>query len=157
MAEKKTNDARQSGDGFSAEERAAMKARAAELKSGSTRRTKADRLAEDVQKAVDAIAALPEDDRVIAGRIHAIVAEAAPQLAAKTWYGMPAYALDDKVLCFFQPASKFGARYGTFGFNDVAALDDGAMWPTAFAVTQLTPQVEETIADLVRRAARARG
>lgn len=140
------------GNGFTAAEKAAMKERAAEVRAGSKRRTKADRLAEDAAKAVDAIAAMPEPDRVIAGRIHEIIAEVAPSLAAKTWYGMPAYAAGDKVVCFVQPASKFGVRYATLGFNDTAVLDDGAMWPTAYAIAELTPEVETRVADLVRRA-----
>ncbi|WP_444662802.1 iron chaperone [Cellulomonas sp. CW35] len=99
------------------------------------------------------IAELPENDRVIAEAIHRLVQDNAPDLAARTWYGMPAYAKDGKVLAFFQPASKFKARYGTLGFNDPAKLDDGPMWATTFAITALTPQVEAQIADLLKRAA----
>jgi uncharacterized protein YdhG (YjbR/CyaY superfamily) len=100
----------------------------------------------------EAIAALPEPDRTIADGIHAIVAAAAPELAPRTWYGMPAYAKDDKVVCFFQPASKFKARYGTLGFQDSARLDDGPMWPVAYAVTELTDAVQAQIRELVLRA-----
>jgi uncharacterized protein YdhG (YjbR/CyaY superfamily) len=99
-----------------------------------------------------AIAAMPDADRVIAERIHAIVTATAPQLAPKLWYAMPAYAKDGKVICFFQSASKFMTRYCTFGFQQDAALDDGAMWPVAFAVTALTPDVEAKIAELVAKA-----
>jgi uncharacterized protein YdhG (YjbR/CyaY superfamily) len=95
---------------------------------------------------------MQESDRVIAERLHAIVKACAPQLSPKLWYGMPAYAKDGKVLCFFQSAEKFKARYATFGFNDVAALDDGTVWPTAFALTKLTAADEARISDLVKRA-----
>ena len=99
------------------------------------------------------VASLPEPDRSMATRLHAIVKAAAPQLAAKTWYGMPAYAdAEGKVVCFFQPASRFGARYATFGFNDTAKLDDGAMWATAFALQTLSTAEEKKIAALVKRA-----
>src|SRR3712207_1522963 len=95
---------------------------------------------------------MPEADRVLAERLHALVTAAAPELAPKTWYGMPAYAKDGKVLCYFQSAHKFKSRYATFGFNDIASLDDGAMWPTSFAVTELTPGEEARIAELVKTA-----
>jgi uncharacterized protein YdhG (YjbR/CyaY superfamily) len=131
--------------GFTAEERAAMKARVQEEKALKTR--------EDGEAAIrEAIAAMPEPDRAIAAGIDAIVTREAPDLVPRTWYGMPAYAKDDKVVCFFQPASKFKARYGTLGFQDSASLDDGALWPVAYAVTELTPDVEARIAELVRRA-----
>ena len=136
--------------GFSAEERAAMKERAQELKAGSRRgtRPKADGESDVLAK----IAEMPEPDRRIALRIHEIVKANAPSLSPKTWYGMPAYALGGKVVCFFQGARKFDARYATFGFNDVAHLDEGDMWPTSFALKDLTPAVEERIAALVRKA-----
>ncbi|MBN2204176.1 MAG: DUF1801 domain-containing protein [Thermoleophilia bacterium] len=136
--------------GFSAEERAAMKERAQELKAQSRRgaRSKKDGESEVLEK----IAEMPEPDRQMALRIHEIVKAGAPALSPRTWYGMPAYALDDKVVCFFQGAAKFKARYATFGFNDVAHLDEGDMWPTSFALKELTPAVEERIAALVRRA-----
>ncbi|MBK8445450.1 MAG: hypothetical protein IPL41_01645 [Micropruina sp.] len=139
----------ETGDGFSAEERAAMKERAAELRASKRGGNKA---AAEAQDCLDKIAALPDGDRAIAEAIHAIVTENAPELAPKTWYGMPAYARDGKVVCFFQPASKFDARYGTFGFNDVATLDDGEIWPVTFAVTTMTDQAKQQFADLVRRA-----
>lgn len=127
-----------------------MKERAAELKAESKRggRSKKDTEPDVLAK----IAEMPEPDRSIAARVHEIVKETAPELTPKTWYGMPAYSLAGKVVCFFQSASKFGARYATLGFNDIARLDDGEMWPTAFAVTKLTPAVEQRIAELVRRA-----
>jgi uncharacterized protein YdhG (YjbR/CyaY superfamily) len=133
--------------GFSAAEQAAMKDYLRE-KRGAT--SKADGEAALLAK----VAAMPEPDRGIAMRLHAIVKASAPALSPKTWYGMPAYAnADGKVVCFFQPASKFGARYGTFGFNDAAKLDDGAMWPTGFALAELTAEAERKIAALVERAA----
>ena len=137
--------------GFSAEERAAMKERAQELKAESRRgaRGKKDGEGDVLAK----IAEMPEPDRKMAARLHEIVKAAAPELAPKTWYGMPAYARDGKVVCFFQSAAKFGARYATFGFSDTAKLDEGDMWPTSFAVKELTPAVEEAVAALVRRAA----
>ncbi|MCL6669528.1 MULTISPECIES: iron chaperone [Streptomyces] len=141
-------------DGFTAEERDAMKERAKELKSSArggsrTSKAKADPEAEVLAK----IAEMPEEDRLLAEGIHALVKAAAPELAPKTWYGMPAYARNGKIVCFFQPSGKFKARYSTLGFNDPANLDDGDMWPTAFAVTALTPETEARITDLVRRAA----
>ncbi|GAB2463873.1 uncharacterized protein YdhG (YjbR/CyaY superfamily) [Conyzicola lurida] len=139
MAEKSTKS------GFTAEERAAMKERAKELK---TAQTNAEALAAQLEK----IAELPPADRALAEGIHEIVTENAPTLTAKLWYGMPGYALDGKILCFFQSAEKFGSRYSTLGFNDVATLDDGELWPTAFAVTELTPAVKKTIAELVKKA-----
>ena len=133
-------------DGFTEDERAAMKERAKELKS-------ARRGTKDEEPTVLAkIAEMQEPDRVRAERIHAIVRANAPQLAPKLWYGMPAYARDGKVLCFYQAAEKFGARYATFGFNDVAGLDDGTVWPTAFAITELTPADEAMLAELVKKA-----
>ena len=134
--------------GFTAEERAAMRERARELKAEARRA--------DGEKAVLAkIAEMPKLDRVMGRRIHAIVKASAPDLAPKTWYGMPAYASKDgKVVCYFTPASKFKERYATFGFNDTANLDDGAMWPTSFALKDLTPAVEAKIGKLVKKAAR---
>ncbi|GAA3606623.1 iron chaperone [Microlunatus ginsengisoli] len=136
--------------GFSDAEKAAMKARAEEMRaSGRGGAKKAD----EAQACLDAIAAMPEEDRVLAERVHTIVAEAAPDTRPKTWYGMPAYVdADGKVVCFFKPASKFGARYATLGFNDVAALDDGEIWPTEYAVTSASPAVAETIERIVRKA-----
>jgi uncharacterized protein YdhG (YjbR/CyaY superfamily) len=130
---------------FSAEERAAMKERARELKAA---RNKADGEREVLAK----IAEMPAADRAMAERIHAIVTAAAPDLSPRTWYGMPAYAKDDKVVCFFKVASKFATRYATLGFSDQANLDDGSMWPTDFALTKLTAADEKRIAALVKRA-----
>jgi uncharacterized protein YdhG (YjbR/CyaY superfamily) len=127
--------------GFSAEERAAMKERAKELKSASG---ESELLAK--------IAEMPKSDRDMAKRLHAIVTASAPQLSPRTWYGMPAYAKDDKVVCFFKSAHKFKSRYATLGFSDRANLDDGAMWPTDFALKQLTPAEEKKIAALVKKA-----
>ncbi len=133
--------------GFSADERAAMKERARELKAQKSRAAgESDLLAR--------IAEMPKPDRAIAERIHAIVTATAPDLAPKTWYGMPAYAKDDKVVCFFKSAHKFKERYATFGFNETAKLDDGAMWPTSFALTRLTVADEKKIAALVKKAVR---
>jgi uncharacterized protein YdhG (YjbR/CyaY superfamily) len=136
-------------EGFTAAERAAMKERARELKAEA--RASKNREAGE-RELLAKIAEMAEPDRAIAERIHAIVTASAPELAPKTWYGMPAYARDGKVLCFFTPAEKFAARYATFGFNDVANLDDGAMWPTSFALTALTAENEARIAALVKKA-----
>ena len=132
--------------GFTADERAAMKERAAELKSSGE---KADGEADVLAK----IAAMPEPDRSMATRIHAIVKAAAPSLSPKTWYGMPAYARDGKVVCFFQDAKKFKSRYATLGFSDEAKLDDGNLWPSAFALIKLTAAEEARISALVKQAA----
>jgi uncharacterized protein YdhG (YjbR/CyaY superfamily) len=134
---------------FTAEERAAMKERAKEVRTAKTRAGKADPLADLLAK----IAEMPDTDRAIAEKVHEIVTEAAPGLAPKTWYGQPAYAKDGKVVVFFQASSKFKTRYSTLGFNEDAALDGGEIWPTAFAVTKVTPAVEAQIRDLVVRAA----
>ncbi|GIU99938.1 MAG: hypothetical protein KatS3mg014_1554 [Actinomycetota bacterium] len=138
--------AKETAAGFTAEERAAMRERARELK--AERRGKADWEAEVLAR----IAAMPEADRTMAERIHAIVRATAPDLAPRLWYGMPAYARDGKVVCFFQDAAKFKARYATFGFTDQAKLDEGAMWPVSFALKELTPDAEARIAALVARA-----
>ena len=135
-------------EGFTAEERAAMKERAQEIKA-ARRGTKVDPEAAVREK----IAEMPAADRAIAERIHALVAEHAPALSPKLWYGQPAYARDGKVVCFFQSSAKFDTRYSTLGFNEDAMLDEGTMWPTAFAVTKLTAKEEATIAELLRRAA----
>ncbi|GIG30780.1 iron chaperone [Cellulomonas marina] len=146
------DDAGEAG-GFTAEERAAMKERAAELKASRRRGgSKADKAAEEAAAVVAALEALPEPDRGLGQRLHALITEAAPDLAPRTWYGMPAYAKDGKVLCFFQPASKFKARYATLGFNDVAVLDEGTTWPVTWAITSLTAADEERVTALVRRA-----
>jgi uncharacterized protein YdhG (YjbR/CyaY superfamily) len=138
--------------GLTDEERAAMRARTQELKTEARRGPRADKA--DGERAVLAkIADLPEPDRAMAERLHAIIKASAPALSPKTWYGMPTYAKDGKIVCFFQPAQKFNERYATFGFSDKANLDDGTMWPTAFALTELTAAGEARIATLVRQAA----
>ena len=136
--------------GFTAEERAAMKERARELKA-ETRSSRAK--GEGERELLAKIAEMPEPDRAMATRIHAIIKAAAPGLSPKTWYGMPAYARNGKVVCFFQSGEKFKSRYATLGFSDAANLDDGAVWPTAFAVRELTAVVEAKISGLVQRAA----
>ena len=135
------------------DEIAAMKEHASELKRTKGRTTQADKDAEGEADAVSKIKAMPEADRVIAQRIHEIVKDVAPHLAARTWYGMPAYTKDGKVVCFFKAASKFNGRYATFGFEEQAALDDGQMWATSWAITKLTADGEKQIAQLVRKAA----
>jgi uncharacterized protein YdhG (YjbR/CyaY superfamily) len=146
----RTAAARTSG-GFSEGERAAMKERARELK--AEERASKNR-AEGERNVLAAIAALREPDRALAKRVHAIVEAAAPNLWPKTWYGMPAYTNDGKVVVFFKSAAKFNSRYATLGFEDAAKLDDGAMWPTSYALTKLTPADEKKITALVKKAAR---
>ena len=136
-------------EGFTDEERAAMKARAQEMKAEA--RTSKNK-AEGERAVLSAIAEMPHPDRAMAERLHAIIKASAPALAPRTWYGMPAYAKDGKVICFFQAASKFKVRYATFGFQPDANLDDGAMWPTSFALKELTATEEATIGALVRKA-----
>ncbi len=136
-------------EGFTAEERAAMKERAKELKAEA--RMDKDRAAGE-SAVLAKIAEMPEPERSMAERLHALIKASAPVLAPKTWYGMPAYARDGKVVCFFQSAHKFNSRYATLGFSDVANLDEGALWPTSFALTELTPAEEEKIAALVKKA-----
>jgi uncharacterized protein YdhG (YjbR/CyaY superfamily) len=139
-----TNDKKY--DGFTDEERGAMKERAKELKAAAR---KADAESDVLAK----IAEMTESDRALAERIHAIVKASAPDLSPKLWYGMPAYAKNGKIVCFFQCAQKFNTRYATFGFNDTAHLDQGAMWPTAFALTKLTADDEARIGALAKKAA----
>ena len=127
--------------GFTKEERAAMKERAAELKSAASE-----------SEVVAKIEEMPEPDRGIAERVHAIIRATAPQLTPRLWYGMPAYAKDGQIVCFLQPAAKFKTRYSTLGFNDAARLDDGSMWPTAFALTKLTKADEARLAELIKQA-----
>lgn len=136
------------GQAFTAEERAAMKERAEEVK-----RAKRGAKEDPEQALLAKIAELPEPDRALAERIHAIVREHAPGFTPRTWYGMPAWGPDGRATVFFQPAAKFKARYATLGFNDDARIDDGAMWPTAYALTSLGEAEEKVVADLVRRAA----
>jgi hypothetical protein len=139
--------------GFSAEERAAMQERAQELKAEARRGARARNDAADGEREVLArIAAMREPDRAMATRLHAIIKASVPALSPKTWYGMPAYARDGEVVCFFQSAEKFKSRYATLGFSDKASLDEGAMWPTSFALAKLTPADEARIAALVKRA-----
>jgi uncharacterized protein YdhG (YjbR/CyaY superfamily) len=136
--------------GFTDAEKAAMRARAEELRSSGRGGAKK---AEEAQACLDAIAAMPDGDRALAERIHALVTEAAPHLRPKTWYGMPAYVDENaKVVCFFKAAAKFGARYATLGFNDVARLDDGDLWPTEYAVTSMSASVSTTVEKLLRKA-----
>jgi hypothetical protein len=136
---------------FTDEERAAMKERVQEQKAAAGRGPRADKA--DGESAVLAkIAEMPEPDRAMGGRLHAVIKASAPALSPKLWYGMPAYAKEGKVVCFFQSAQKFKTRYATFGFNDAANLDEGAMWPTAFALTELTAADEARIGALVKKA-----
>ena len=137
--------------GFTDEERAAIKARAQELKTETRRGRRADK-AEGERAVLAKLAELPEPDRVLGERLHAVITASAPALSPKLWYGMPAYARDGKVVCFFQAAHKFNERYATLGFSDRANLDDGAMWPTAFALTKLTAADEARIGALVKQA-----
>jgi len=144
MAERKT--AKKAGGGFTADERAAMRERAKELKAEASK-------ADSEGALLEKIAEMKGSDRTIAKRLHEIVTANAPDLVPKTWYGMPAYAnADGKVVCFFKGAAKFKDRYATFGFNDAAKLDEGVMWPTSFALTKLTDSEERKIAKLVKKA-----
>jgi uncharacterized protein YdhG (YjbR/CyaY superfamily) len=137
-------------DGFTAEERAAMKERAKELKAEA--RANRDKAAGE-RDVLAKIAEMPQPDRAMAKRLHALIKDSAPDLSPKTWYGMPAYAnKDGKVVCFFQSGQKYNSRYSTFGFQDAADLDEGAMWPTSFALKELTPAEEKKIAALVKKA-----
>jgi uncharacterized protein YdhG (YjbR/CyaY superfamily) len=148
MAEKKKPARRAASTAFTAEERAAMKERAREQR--AERGGKADGEKDLLAK----VAAMPQADRAMAERLHAIVRTAAPELAPRTWYGMPAYARNGKVICFFQNAGKFKTRYSTFGFSDTANLDQGDMWPTSFALKQLGAKEEAKIVALVKKAVR---
>ena len=139
--------------GFTDAERAAMKERAQELKTEARRGPRADK-ADGESEVLAKIAEMPEPDRAMAKRLHAVIKTNAPVLSPKTWYGMPAYAKDGKVVCFFQSAQKFKARYPTFGFSDEASLDEGHMWPTSFALTKLTAAEEAKIGALVKKAVR---
>ena len=161
MAERKAKKATQqsakrtTGDaskGFTDEERAAMRERAQELKAAARRGRRAGK-ADGERDVLAKIAEMPEPDRAMAERLHDIVKASAPALSPRTWYGMPAYAKDGKVVCFFQSAQKFRSRYATFGFSDKANLDKGAMWPTSFALKELTAAEEKKIGALVKKAA----
>ena len=142
-ATKSTNATGKKSKGFTDEEKAAMRERARELKAG-----KADGESDVLAK----IAEMPEPDRAMAERLHALIKAGAPALSPRTWYGMPAYAKDGDVVCFFQSAQKFKSRYATFGFSDKASLDEGAMWPTSFALKELNAAEEARIGDLVKKA-----
>jgi uncharacterized protein YdhG (YjbR/CyaY superfamily) len=146
---KSTTATRKKSSGLTAEERAAMKERVRELK--AEERWKKDRAAGE-SDVLAKIAEMKGSDRAMAKRLHALIKDTAPDLAPRTWYGMPAYAKDGKVVCFFQDAQKFKSRYATFGFNDAAKLDEGAMWPVAFALKELTAAEEARIAALVKEA-----
>lgn len=139
-------------EGFSAAEKAAMKERAAEVRAPKKRMTKAEKAAQARKDVEEKIASFEGNDKVLAEKLHQIITSTAPELEPKTWYGMPAYALDGKILCFIQDAKKFDARYLTFGFNDVAQLDAGTLWPTSFAITALDEKLEKMIAELVSKA-----
>jgi uncharacterized protein YdhG (YjbR/CyaY superfamily) len=143
MAERKTKASK----GFTAEEKAAMRERAKELKAEA-------RKADGESDLLEKIAEMPKADRTIAKRLHTLIKASAPELTPRTWYGMPAYAKDGKVLCFFQSAAKFKSRYATFGFSDEANLDKGGMWPTSWALTELTEAEEKKISALVKKAVR---
>ena len=142
---KRTTATGKTSKGFTADERAAMKERAKELKAEAAK-------ADGEETLLAAIAKMPGSDRAMAKRLHTIIKDNAPDLSPKTWYGMPAYAKDDKVVCFFRGADKFKERYAMFGFNDSANLDKGAMWPVAYALKELTAADEKTIAALVKKA-----
>ena len=146
---KSTAASNKNSKGFSGEERAAMRERAKELKAEARANKNRAEGESDVLAAIDA---MPEPDRAMAKRLHAIITASAPALSPKTWYGMPAYAKDGKVVCFFTAASKFNTRYATLGFNDEANLDEGAMWPASFALKELTAAEEARISELVKRA-----
>ena len=145
-AKKSTSSGKKASSGFSAEEKAAMKERAKEMKASASK-------AEAEAAVLEKIAELPEPERNIAERLHTLIKTNAPSLSPKTWYGMPAYANDDgKIVCFYQSAQKFGTRYGTLGFNDSARLDEGDCWPVAYAVKELTPAVEAKLEAIVKKA-----
>jgi uncharacterized protein YdhG (YjbR/CyaY superfamily) len=146
---KRTTAIGKTSEGFTAEERAAMKERAKELKAEA--RANKDKAAGE-RDVLAKIAEMAEPDRAMAERLHAVITASAPDLSPKTWYGMPAYAKDGKIVCFFQSAEKFSARYATLGFSDKANLDEGAMWPTSFALKNLTAAEEAKISALVKRA-----
>ncbi len=142
---KSTTRTSSTSKGFTREERAAMKERSKELKAASDRE-------EGERALLEAISKMPKPDRAMGKRLHDLMAANAPDLDPKTWYGMPAYAKDDKVVCFFQSADKFKARYATLGFSDTANLDQGSIWPTSFALKEMTPDVEKKIVRLIKKA-----
>ena len=150
-AKSATKKAGKAYKGFTEEERGAMRERAQELKAAARRGPRADK-ADGENAVLEKIAEMPAPDRAMGERLHAVIKASAPALSPRLWYGMPAYAKDGKVVCFFQSAQKFNTRYATFGFNDTANLDEGAMWPVAFALKELTATEEARISALVRRA-----
>jgi uncharacterized protein YdhG (YjbR/CyaY superfamily) len=147
MAQKTTTKRTGSTKGFTAEERAAMRERAKELKAEAAK-------ADGEKALLEKVAEMKGNDRAMATRLHELITAAAPSLTPKTWYGMPAYAKDGKIVCFFQSAEKFDSRYATFGFSDEANIDQGAMWPTSWALKELTPAEEKKIVTLVKKAVR---
>jgi uncharacterized protein YdhG (YjbR/CyaY superfamily) len=151
-ATKRTRTSGSSDNVWSDEERAAMQESARERKA-SSKRSPAEERADGEREIREKIAGMPSPDRELAARVHELVTATAPELMPRTYYGMPAYARDGKTVCFFKPASKFKERYSTFGFEQAARLDDGTMWPVAFALTELTPAAEARIAELVKKAA----
>jgi uncharacterized protein YdhG (YjbR/CyaY superfamily) len=151
MAERKSAKKGKASKGFTAEERAAMKERVQELKAVARRGPRADKM-DGEGDVLAKIADMPQPDRAMAERLHAIIRASAPVLSPKTWYGMPAYAKEGHVVCFFQSAQKFKTRYATFGFSDKANLDEGPMWPTTFALKELTSTEEARIGALVKKA-----
>ena len=150
---KRTTGRDSTSEGWTDEERAAMKERAKEMKTAARRGKRADK-ADGESEVLAKIAEMPAPDRTMAKRLHAVIKASAPDLSPKLWYGMPAYAKDGKVVCFFQPAHKFKTRYATLGFSDEASLDEGTMWPTSFALTKLTAADEKKIGALVKKAVR---
>ncbi|MYW19330.1 hypothetical protein GT039_28055 [Streptomyces sp. SID2955] len=139
-------------EGFTAEERAAMKDHAQEMRKATRSSSRTDRAAQAEQDVLEKIAGMEDSDRTMAERVHAVITAGVPQLAPKLWYGMPAYALDGRIVCFFQSAQKFKSRYATLGFSDQANLDEGPMWAAGFALAEVTPEVEDRIAALVKQA-----
>ncbi|GAA2290633.1 DUF1801 domain-containing protein [Nonomuraea roseoviolacea subsp. roseoviolacea] len=138
--------------GFTAEERAAMKEHAEDQKKAARRSSRADKAAQEQRDVLAKIAEMQEPDRTMAERVHAVITAGAPALTPRLWYGMPAYALDGKIVCHFQPAAKFKTRHATLGFSDQANLDDGTMWAVGFALTEVTAEVEARISALVKQA-----
>ncbi|MYX98108.1 hypothetical protein GT045_25660 [Streptomyces sp. SID486] len=139
-------------EGFTAEERATMKDHAQEMRKATRRSSRTDKAAQAEQDVLEKIAGMEDSDRTMAERVHAVITAGVPQLAPKLWYGMPAYALDGRIVCFFQSAQKFKSRYATLGFSDQANLDEGPMWAAGFALAEVTPEVEDRIAALVKQA-----
>ena len=150
-ATRSSSTTKTASEGFTAEERDAMKQRAKEVRATKRRGASVDR-ADAEKEVLERIAEMPEADRAMAERVHAVIMAAAPDLVPRTWYGMPAYAKDGDVICHFQGAHKFTSRYATIGFSDKANLDDGSLWPVAFALTELSPAVEKRIGALVKQA-----